>query len=154
MPTPIDEPAAAPAATRIELIPAAPLDLRPDPWQRLLAVGSILSVLVVAIGLYVTNEANRRQLDVALQGQLTDRFTRAVEQLGQAGAAKIDVRLGAVYALERIMRDSAQDQPAVVEVLAAYVRVHAPLPAGVGPLGCPRPPAPPPRRPARTSRPR
>ncbi|GLW35138.1 pentapeptide repeat-containing protein [Actinoplanes regularis] len=71
---------------------------------------------------------HRDQQRLALQGQLTDRFTKAVEQLGQSGPEKIDVRLGAIYALQRIMRDSAHGQPAVVDILSAFVRVHAPAP--------------------------
>ncbi|WP_422756358.1 pentapeptide repeat-containing protein [Micromonospora sp. WMMD708] len=113
----------------------APIDLRPDPWQRWIAVGQVVSVLVLAAGLYLTYEANqeisranREQRRLTEQGQITDRFTKAVEQLGQSGPEKVDVRLGAIYALERIMRDSAEDQPAVVDVLAAFVRVHAPAP--------------------------
>ena len=57
-------------------------------------------------------------------GQLTDRFTKAIEQLGHK---ELDVRLGGIYALERIARDSKQDHPQVVEVLTAFVREHAPL---------------------------
>ncbi|MEV5823023.1 pentapeptide repeat-containing protein [Micromonospora haikouensis] len=98
-----------------------PIDVTPDPWQRLVAIGSILSVLFVAVGLYLTNKANREQ-------QITDRFTKTVEQLGQTGPEKVDVRLGAIYALERIMRDSANDQPAVVGILAAFIRTHSPAP--------------------------
>jgi hypothetical protein len=56
-------------------------------------------------------------------GQITERFTRAVDQLG---SKEIDVRLGGIYALERIARDSSSDHPQVVEVLTAYVREHAP----------------------------
>ncbi|WP_431884758.1 pentapeptide repeat-containing protein [Micromonospora wenchangensis] len=99
------------------------------------AIGSLLSVFFVAIGLYVTNEANRQSSEanreqqlLTAQGQITDRFTKAVEQLGQPGPEKIDVRLGAVYALERIMRDSRVDQPAVIDILAAFIRVHSPAP--------------------------
>jgi hypothetical protein len=57
-------------------------------------------------------------------GQLTDRFTKAIEQLGHE---ELDVRLGGIYAFERIARDSEHDHPQVVEVLTAYVREHAPL---------------------------
>ncbi|TDC00404.1 pentapeptide repeat-containing protein [Micromonospora fluostatini] len=123
---------ARPPAARLEV---GPIDVTPDPWQRLVAIGSILSVLFVAVGLYITNEANREtseanreQHRLTAQGQITDRFTKAVEQLGQPGAEKVDVRLGAIYALERIMRDSAVDQPAVIDILAAFLRVHAPAP--------------------------
>jgi hypothetical protein len=48
-----------------------------------------------------------------------------VEQLDQPGPEKAGVRLGAVYLLERIMRDSRDDQPTVVDVLAVFVRLHA-----------------------------
>jgi uncharacterized protein YjbI with pentapeptide repeats len=56
-------------------------------------------------------------------GQITDRFTKAIEQLGHMTA--IDVRLGGIYALERIARDSKHDHPQVIEVLTAYIREHA-----------------------------
>ena len=117
-----------PYRTRIEVAPVAPLDLKPDKWQRLIALGSILSVLVLAVGLYYTNTANREQQRLTAQGQITDRFTKAIEHLGQPGSDKIDVRLGGVYALERIMRDSADDHPAVMEILLSFIRVHAPQP--------------------------
>lgn len=53
------------------------------------------------------------------QGQLTDRFSRAVEQLGNTS---LDVTLGGIYALARIARESPEDYRPVMEVLAAYVR--------------------------------
>jgi len=56
------------------------------------------------------------------EGQYTDRYSRAVEQLGNDNP---EVRLGGIYALERLMTDSARDQPTIVEVLAAYVRHRA-----------------------------
>ncbi len=35
------------------------------------------------------------------EGQITHRFTRVIDQLGQTGDEKLDVRLGGIYALER-----------------------------------------------------
>jgi hypothetical protein len=76
--------------------------------------------------------ADRRHvLDLEAQaldraGQITERFTRAIDQLG---SDKRDVRIGGIYALERIARDSKDDHPQVVEVLTAFVREHAPWPA-------------------------
>ncbi len=63
---------------------------------------------------------------LAREGHVTDRFTKAIEQLG---SERLDVRLGAIYALERIMIDSSRDHPTIVEVLAAFVREHAPIAA-------------------------
>jgi uncharacterized protein YjbI with pentapeptide repeats len=56
------------------------------------------------------------------QGQITERYTKAIEQLG---SDKLDVRLGGIYALERIANDSKRDHPTVVEVLSAFVREHS-----------------------------
>ena len=64
----------------------------------------------------------RRTHELTEQGQVTDRYTKAIEQLG---SDKLDVRIGGIYALERIARDSARDHPAVMEVLAAFIREHS-----------------------------
>ena len=42
------------------------------------------------------------------------------------GSDRLDVRLGAIDALERIMIDSALHHPAIVEVPAAFVRTCIP----------------------------
>ena len=65
---------------------------------------------------------SRRTLDVTEQGQVTDRYTKAIEQLG---SDKLDVRIGGTYALERVARDSARDHPTVMEVLTAFIREHS-----------------------------
>ncbi len=46
--------------------------------------------------------------------------------MAHLGAEHVPVRLGGVYALERLMADSPADQRTIVEVLAAYVREQAP----------------------------
>lgn len=68
---------------------------------------------------------SHEQLQLAQQGQITERFTRAIDQLGHA---QLDVRLGGIYALERIARDSSADRATVGEVLTAFIRSHAPWP--------------------------
>ena len=47
---------------------------------------------------------------------MTDRYTKAIEQLGPDKG--LDVRIGGIYALERIARDSPRDHPTIMEVLA------------------------------------
>jgi uncharacterized protein YjbI with pentapeptide repeats len=88
----------------------------------------LATVAVAVVTLANTNQANREQATLARQqaslaerGQITDRFIRAVEQIG---TETVDTRVGGVYALERIMRDSRADESTVVEVLAAFVRSH------------------------------
>jgi len=67
-------------------------------------------------------DAQRRTLELTEQSQVTDRYTRAIEQLG---SQELDVRIGGIYALERIARDSARDHTTIIEVLSAFVRVHS-----------------------------
>jgi hypothetical protein len=82
-------------------------------------VGGIVGGSALLFGLYFT----ARNLQVSQEGQITERFTRAIDQLG---SDKIEIRLGGIYALERIARDSERDHWPIMEVLTAYGREHAP----------------------------
>jgi Pentapeptide repeats (8 copies) len=64
-----------------------------------------------------------RNYSLSRQGQVTDRYTKAIEQLGSDKG--LDVRIGGIYALERIARDSPRDHPTIMEVLAAFIREHS-----------------------------
>jgi uncharacterized protein YjbI with pentapeptide repeats len=88
--------------------------------------------LLALAGAYVAwrqlQETRRhQQQDEALtrEGQVTERFTQAVEQLG---GDKLELRLGGIYALERLAKDSNVDQVAIAEILSAYVCSRAPCP--------------------------
>lgn len=59
---------------------------------------------------------------LAEQSQVTDRYTKAIDQLG---SDKLDVRVGGIYALERITVDSPRDLGTVMEVLATFIREHS-----------------------------
>jgi uncharacterized protein YjbI with pentapeptide repeats len=74
------------------------------------------------------DERLREQIAIAQEGQITERFTRAVDQLGQPGSDRLDVRLGGLYALERIGHDSPTHRLAVLEILTAFIRSYAPWP--------------------------
>jgi Pentapeptide repeats (8 copies) len=76
---------------------------------------------VVLVGAYIAWQ----QLQTARQGQITERFTRAVQQLGDE---KLAIRMGGIYALDRIGAESQRDRKAIVDLLAAYVRTHSPWP--------------------------
>jgi pentapeptide repeat protein len=78
-----------------------------------------LAAIGAAGGLAYTARTYR----LSREGQLTDRYSKAVAQLGDE---KIEIRLGGIYALERLMRDSPADQPTNMETLAAFVRQHSP----------------------------
>jgi uncharacterized protein YjbI with pentapeptide repeats len=61
-----------------------------------------------------------RQLRMTREGQITDRYTKAIDQLDRDRA--LAVRLGGLYALERIARDSPADRATIAEVLSTYAR--------------------------------
>lgn len=75
-----------------------------------------LGGLLLATGVYLT----WRQLQETREGRVTDRYTRAIEQLGRTDG--LAVRLGGLYALERIAKESPADQGSICAVLCAYVR--------------------------------
>jgi hypothetical protein len=79
--------------------------------------------LVVVVGAVAT----WWQVLISREGQITERFTRAVDQLG---GPNVDVRIGGIYALERIARNSTADRKAIMFLLGAFVRTHMPWPAG------------------------
>jgi len=56
------------------------------------------------------------------QGQMTDRYAKAIEQLG---SDNLGVRVGGIYALERIAHDSERDHPTVMEMLTAFIRENS-----------------------------
>ena len=92
-------------------------------------LGQILSGVAVLTGLIFAWQQLGQTSDnlrVSQEGQITDRFSRAVDQLG---SDDLTVRLGGIYALERIARDSPRDYGPVMEVLTAFARQESPLPA-------------------------
>ncbi|WP_185804912.1 pentapeptide repeat-containing protein [Pontivivens nitratireducens] len=99
---------------------------------------SYLYFLVALIGLPFViwrSIVAQAQATTAAQGLITERFTKAVEQLGAEKTVKkdgeettipnLEVRLGGIYALERIAQDSLRDHITIMEVLCAYIRENA-----------------------------
>ncbi|NUW42749.1 pentapeptide repeat-containing protein [Nonomuraea rhodomycinica] len=70
--------------------------------------------LALLVGAFLT----WRQLQLSRHGQVTESFAAAIAHLGDTS---VDVRLGGVYALERIARSSAADRRTIGEVLAAFI---------------------------------
>ncbi|MFJ3204760.1 pentapeptide repeat-containing protein [Streptomyces sp. NPDC086989] len=95
------------------------------------AIGVTVTALAALAAVLVSVWINRNETDTTRGGQITDRYTAAVGNLGNPSA---DVRLGGVYALQRIMKDSPRDQASVVDVLSAYIRTHS-RPAGTESAG-------------------
>ncbi|MEU8106761.1 pentapeptide repeat-containing protein [Nonomuraea muscovyensis] len=70
--------------------------------------------LVLLIGAYLT----WRQLQLSRYGQATESFAAAIAHLGDPS---MDVRLGGIYALERIARSSTADRRVIGEILTAFI---------------------------------
>ncbi|WP_161860528.1 pentapeptide repeat-containing protein [Algicella marina] len=111
----------------------------------MLILAAVVGAPLVAWRAYLAG----RDVQIKQEGHYTELFTKAVEQLGatkakfedvervildshgaerriiqreQTTERNIEVRLGAIYALERVMKDSARDAGPIVETLSAYVR--------------------------------
>lgn len=96
-------------------------------WPTVLtAITALLSAVAASLSVYVSSRANDQTIRLTEQGQVTQRYTTAIDQIGQRGDDFLQTRLGGIYALERLARDSPVDQPTIVEVLSAYVRTTAP----------------------------
>ncbi|MFC6021112.1 pentapeptide repeat-containing protein [Plantactinospora solaniradicis] len=85
---------------------------------RLLAV-SFGGALVVLVGLLYT----ARNYRLSHRGQVTERFTKALERLD---SDKLYVRIGGIHALEHVLLDSPEHHAHIVEVLVAFIRDRAP----------------------------
>lgn len=70
----------------------------------------------------LTQQNTQETLRLAQEGKITERFSKAIEQLG---SDKLEIRLGGIYSLERIARDSERDIQPIMEVLTTYVREKA-----------------------------
>ncbi|MFD8531531.1 pentapeptide repeat-containing protein [Streptosporangium canum] len=101
------------AAERVEAVNSA----RHTLVQAVTGLVVIGGVVFTALGLWYTAQT----LNTTQQGQITDRYTKAIEQLG---STKSDVRLGGIYALQRLTTDSTRDRDTIRNVLSAFVRNH------------------------------
>jgi len=88
-------------------------------------IAQIIAGIAILGGFY----SAQRQLAVTQEGQITERYTKAIEELGATdalGQKRLELRLGGIYALERIARDSEKDHWPIMEILTAYIRQNSP----------------------------
>ncbi|WP_250124930.1 pentapeptide repeat-containing protein [Chroococcidiopsis sp. CCMEE 29] len=102
--------------------------------DRVNAQNAIYGTLVQALGgaffvvtayfTYRNVRATEANVSAAEEKQVTERFSKAIELLG---SEKLEVRLGGIYALERIAKDSPKDHWTIMEILSSFVREKSPL---------------------------
>jgi glycerol uptake facilitator-like aquaporin len=95
--------------------------------QKLKAVNDVRTTLVQAVGglalasgAIVTYRTFRHTRAMDRARQVTETYTKAVEQLGHDEAP---VRLGALYSLVSLAQDNPPRRQTVVDVLCAYLRM-------------------------------
>jgi hypothetical protein len=116
-----------------------PRDLFQQENEARKTLAQVIGGILVLAGLYYTNEnikitqnaadqtqrAATESRELTRQGQLTDRFTKAVEQLGKQDSegknSSLPTRLGGIYALERIAKESKEDHWPIIELLIQYL---------------------------------
>jgi uncharacterized protein YjbI with pentapeptide repeats len=72
----------------------------------------------------IAGRRHEEQTRADQQRRITESFNKAVEQLA---SDKTGIRLGGIYTLERISRESPADYWAIMETLAAFVREQQPV---------------------------
>jgi hypothetical protein len=101
-------------------------------WATIVGGTAVLFTLLFTWGnlrvtqdnLRITQETAIKSQELTREGQITDGFTKAITQLGDA--ERLAVRLGGIYALERIAKESTKHHWPIMEVLTAYVWGNAP----------------------------
>jgi hypothetical protein len=109
-------------------------DLRTTALQ---AIGG-LALLAGAVLAFQQLTADRQQAvatqGLTRQGQASERFTRAIDQLG---SDRREVQLGGIYGLEQVAQQAPDNRLALTEVLVAYLHRRVPRPAKPPPSDTP-----------------
>lgn len=93
-----------------------------NPGSESLGLGALLVALLSAPFLLWRSIVAQRTLDAQLDANITDRISKAVEQLGSENDA---VRMGGVLALERLLRDAPNDKERIRVTLNAFLEYRA-----------------------------
>ena len=119
--------------------PPATEDIRNLAYAVAVLLGVLVAASTIPFGL-IKVWMSERSTNAAEQGLITDRITKAVAGLGADKTVKVTgsdgtstegtepnlvVRIGSIYALERIAQDSDRDHIQVMEILCAYIRTNA-----------------------------
>ncbi|SRR5216683_1955247 len=97
----------------------------PDPGAQAKAENDVRGTLLttfIGLGAFFTGAVALLSYRLNQRGQVTDRFTAAIAQLGDP---RLDIRLGGIYALEQIAIDSRDLHPPTMEILTAFIREHS-----------------------------
>lgn len=91
--------------------------------QHLLWAAGGLIAIITLLFTWRRDQIARIGANLDRDSNFTSRYTEAITQLG---SGERSIRLGGIYALERIAIDSRRDHQTILDVLAAFVRSSAP----------------------------
>jgi hypothetical protein len=100
--------------------------LNEDSREAFKAVVSFLGLgatAAAAFGIFVTYQGSLEDRRITQQRLMTERFAKATELLASRDRV---TRIGAIFALERIAKDSPQDHWTIMELLSSYVEDKSP----------------------------
>ncbi|MEV6154904.1 pentapeptide repeat-containing protein [Nonomuraea sp. NPDC052129] len=109
-----------PADKRQELYDAH----RQRPWQHVTSIGLLLGLILTGGGLVYTAltwETGQETLRTTQQEQIADRYSKALEQIG---SDNVEVRIGGLFALERIAEDSPPYAATIPHVIMGFILGH------------------------------
>jgi hypothetical protein len=84
-----------------------------------------------------SSKAAEKQAENASKSHVADTYTKAIEQLGAVdneGNPRLELRLGGLYALEKIAKANKDYHPQIMEVLCAYVRMYRSIDSQINPI--------------------
>jgi hypothetical protein len=98
-------------------------DLRTTALQAIAGMALLVGAVLAFQQLTEQGQQTAADRELTRQGQASERFTRAIDQLG---SDRLEVRLGGIYGLEQIARQAPDNQAAVTQVLVAYLHRRVP----------------------------
>jgi uncharacterized protein YjbI with pentapeptide repeats len=101
-----------------------------DVVKTIISALGLIATLLAGIGLIVNYFNSQAEMQLTQQRLITERFSKAVEQIG-SGKDKEEVVIGGIYSLERIAKDSREDQWTIMEVLTSYIRKNSRIPSDI-----------------------
>ncbi|MFD9206802.1 pentapeptide repeat-containing protein [Streptomyces sioyaensis] len=92
----------------------------------ILVAGTLAASAVAAVQAYRAFEVQRdvgyKTFELQREVEITDRYTKAVDQLGNKDPS---VRAAAIFALARISEDSERDRDTIIQTIATFARTNS-----------------------------
>jgi hypothetical protein len=127
------------SAIFVVIAPSYLLDIRESSSDQLRVENDIRTTLIsflggvaVFLGVAITAYNYFKMHELQRQGQVTERFSKAIDQLGKNA---LETKLGGIYALEQISKESHDLHRPVMDILSAFLREQSRTRKNKGPLG-------------------